>query len=206
MSPVAVASTPSTATCFAMPKSIRRTVPEGSSHDVRGLQIAVNDADGVYGLQPVRDLDGDSVGALRTHGPGLALELAPLHEGSIEMKRWPPSSPVFVDAADVPVHDPARQLDLGSEPPPGVVPVRAVLVQHLQRDLFLQDRGRRPDTRRPCRRGKAFPGSRSGEAIRWPGRIASSRSPHRRRRSVRRRSGHCSWRRPGASLPGCPLY
>ncbi len=31
MSPVAVASTPSTATRFAMPKSIRRTVPEGSS-------------------------------------------------------------------------------------------------------------------------------------------------------------------------------
>ena len=106
--------------CLAMPKSMSRTTPARVAHDVRGLEVAVDDADVVDGLQPLGDLDRDLERLLGAGSAPCSREQL-LEVDALDVLHGDVAQPavlaVLVDAADVAVADLARELDLVAEAP-----------------------------------------------------------------------------------------
>ena len=121
---------------LAIPKSMSRTRPLRVAHDVRGLEVAVDDADVVDRLQPVGGLDRDVERLLVLEVAALvAREL--LEVGALDVLHRDVAHAavlaVLVDAADVAVRDLARELDLVAEALRHLARVRELGAQHLDR-------------------------------------------------------------------------
>ena len=124
-----------------MPKSMTLAVPVVVDHDVRRLEVAMDDPDLVDGGQALRDLDRRRRRP-RPAGRGPArsrsFSVAPadqLHRDVLQAAVFA----VFVDAADVPVADLARELDLGAEARRHLRRARHLRPQDLEGDLVVED-------------------------------------------------------------------
>jgi hypothetical protein len=137
--PVEAPSVPAAA-ALAMPKSITLAVPRVVDHHVRRLEVAVDDPHLVDRGQALRDLDGHVEGAIRGQGARTqaVLQRGPgdqLHRDVLQAAVLA----VFVDAADVPVADLARELDLGTEAGRHLRRARDLRTQDLERDVLVED-------------------------------------------------------------------
>jgi hypothetical protein len=112
----------------------------GVHHHVGRLQVAVNDALVVDGLEAFRDLDAHVEGLRGRERPLLTQDLAEVHavqEGHRDVAQRAVLA-VLVDAADVLVAHAARQLDLGAEAAAELGRVRHLRAQHLEGDRLLE--------------------------------------------------------------------
>jgi hypothetical protein len=113
----------------------------GVAHDVRSLQVAMDNAFIVDRFEPIRDLDRNGQGlaqgkrALRSQNLAQVHALDELHGDEIEAL----VGSVLVDAAYVLVCHPTRQLDLGSEALSHLRRARHVGAQHLHRYHVVED-------------------------------------------------------------------
>ena len=127
-----------------MPKS--RTFTKGgpsrpAEEDVLRLEVAVDDAPGVRGLERLADLDEDGQGALGRHGArrrgGERLALQVLHDQVVPPRRHHAH---VEDVDDVLVADEVDRARLGVEALHQRGVGREVLVEHLHRDLAADER------------------------------------------------------------------
>ena len=138
--PVAVAEAAAPPQLLRDPEVHQPDLAARVAHDVRRLQVAVDDADVVDRGEAVRDLQRGRERLVRGQPAALADHLAQVDALHVLHRDVAQALvlAVLVDAADVPVADAAGELDLRLEAPRDLRVARHLGPQHLDRHLLVE--------------------------------------------------------------------